>query len=87
MCNQWFVWQRGAFDAWVSDIERGNVGGANVALPPAIGQKREAPTLAVASSGRLPRLAVGGQGTRLADVRLWITTDIRRRIVRTPGSG
>jgi hypothetical protein len=31
MCSQWFVWQRGAFDAWVRDIERGNFGGANAA--------------------------------------------------------
>ena len=22
MCSQWFVWQRGAFDAWVRDIGR-----------------------------------------------------------------
>jgi hypothetical protein len=34
MCNNWFVWQRGAFDAWVRDIERGNLGGADAALPP-----------------------------------------------------
>ena len=33
MCNDWFVWQRGAFDAWVRDIERGNPGGAS-SLPP-----------------------------------------------------
>jgi hypothetical protein len=28
MCSQWFVWQRGAFDAWVRDI------GGSSALPP-----------------------------------------------------
>jgi hypothetical protein len=32
MCSQWFVWQRGAFDAWVRDIERGNPDGAHLAL-------------------------------------------------------
>jgi hypothetical protein len=31
MCSQWFVWQRGAFDAWVREIERGNIGGAHAA--------------------------------------------------------
>ena len=34
MCNDWYAEQRGAFDAWVRDIERGNLGGANAALPP-----------------------------------------------------
>jgi hypothetical protein len=28
MCNNWFAWQRGAFDAWVRDIEHGNAGNA-----------------------------------------------------------
>jgi hypothetical protein len=32
MCSQWFAWQRDAFDTWVRDIERGNPGGANLAL-------------------------------------------------------
>jgi hypothetical protein len=31
MCNDWYAEQRGAFDAWVRDIERGNLGGANAA--------------------------------------------------------
>jgi hypothetical protein len=30
MCNDWYAEQRGAFDAWVRDIERGNLG-ANAA--------------------------------------------------------
>ena len=34
MCNDWYAEQRGAFDAWVRDIERGNLGGANAASPP-----------------------------------------------------
>jgi hypothetical protein len=32
MCCQWFVWQRGAFDAWVRDIERGHPTGGGMAL-------------------------------------------------------
>jgi hypothetical protein len=34
MCNDWYAEQRDAFDAWVRHTERGNLGGANAALPP-----------------------------------------------------
>jgi hypothetical protein len=29
MCNDWYVEQRGAFDAWVREIKRGSPGGAD----------------------------------------------------------
>ena len=47
MCNDWYAEQRGAFDAWVRDIERGNLGGANAALPPDNRSEAERQLLAV----------------------------------------